>query len=79
MRVTIEKVNNGFVMTGEDTDYPGVEVFEYADDMPALSADVPAFVGMCRRLQEHFGVWNDKHAGVFININYEYNKEDGNG
>lgn len=73
MKVEIEKVHNGFVVRSTDVDVPGTEVFETDYKMPALSSDVPPFIRMCKSLQDHFGVFNDKHVGVFINIDYEYN------
>lgn len=76
MKVEIEKVVNGFVVRSTDVDQPGIEVFEDDTSLPGLNEEVPAFINMCRRLQDHFGVWNDKHNGVWINIDYSYVPED---
>lgn len=74
-KIIVEKVGNGFIIS-TDEEVPQMLVFEDDDSMPPGTEDIPSFINMCRMLAEHFGVYNNKHNGVFLKIDWEREETD---
>jgi len=72
--IEIEKVNSGYIITPHEDSEGEKTIIEIPDGDETLS-EMEAFQKLAWNLRNFFAVYNDKHAGKFLEITIEGDKE----
>jgi len=70
--ITIEKVDNGYIVQPHDEE-SNINVFEIKED--DLKSEMKTMQDVLYHLKEYFAVYNDKHKGLYLNIDVEDTNE----